>query len=133
MQGKLEATSNTRTTVTSILFCNKRNFNNSFLIDTIPPTISPLSIENSTYYSSELPLSFNVDDKNPQLQYCIDNQSNITLTSNTSLNGLTEGTHRITIYAMDISTMNCSQRITFSIIQQSPIILAGFCINFSVG
>ncbi len=98
-----------------------------FSIDTISPTISALSIENSTYYSSELPLSFNVDDKNPRLQYCIDNQSNITLTSNTTLNGLTEGTHRITIYAMDSFDNISSQTITFTVIQQSPIMIEGVC------
>jgi hypothetical protein len=92
-----------------------------FFIDTTPPIISALSIENSTYYSSELPLSFDVDDKNPRLQYCIDNQSNITLTSNSTLNGLTEGTHRITIYAVDSVGNISSLTVAFTVIQRSPI------------
>ena len=87
----------------------------NFTVDTIAPVISSISIENKTYYSADLPLSFMVDDKTSQLQYSIDNQSNVTLTSNTTIVGLTDGSHTVTVYAIDSFGNVGIQAVTFTV------------------
>lgn len=64
--------------------------------------LSPIVVlmENQTYNSTEIPLSFYVNGAASQIAYSLDNQANVTITGNTTLTGLTEGTHRITIYAV---------------------------------
>ena len=87
----------------------------NFTVDTIAPVISSISIENKTYYSADLPLSFKVDDKTSQLKYSIDNQSNVTLTSNTTIVGLTDGSHTVTVYAIDSFGNVGIQAVTFTV------------------
>jgi len=87
----------------------------NFTVDTIAPDISSTSIENRTYYSANLPLSSTVDDKTSQLQYSIDNQRNVTLTSNTTLVGLTDGSHTVTVYAIDSFGNVGIEAVTFTV------------------
>jgi hypothetical protein len=72
-----------------------------FAIDTVPPTISNVSIQNRTYYSPNVTLSFNLDESATQISYGLDNQANVTLAGNSTLMGLTEGSHTLTVYAED--------------------------------
>jgi hypothetical protein len=72
-----------------------------FTVDTTPPTISNLSVENRTYDSTNLTLTFNLDETAIQASYCLDNQANVTSGGNSTLTGLTEGSHTLTVYAED--------------------------------
>jgi hypothetical protein len=65
--------------------------------------ISPIQLlmENQTYNSTEIPLNFYVNDKVSQITYNLDNQANVTTSGNTTLTGLAEGSHCISIYAPD--------------------------------
>ncbi len=94
----------------------------SFIIDTIPPSISKLSIENRTYHSSEIPLSFSVDDSTSWIGYSLDNQTNVTITGDSTLGGLAEGNHSIVIYANDrAGNMGKSETIFFNIALPTPV------------
>ena len=105
----------------------------NFSVDTIAPVISSISIENKTYYSANLPLSFLVDDKSSQLQYSIDNQSNVTLTSNTTLAGLTDGSHTLTIFATDSFGNIGIEAVTFTVTPFSITIAVASAIALVVG
>jgi hypothetical protein len=72
----------------------------NFSVDT-PPTISLLSPQNTTYNSANIPLNFTVNQPTKQLLYSLDAQNNITITGNTNITDLPNGTHNITIYATD--------------------------------
>jgi hypothetical protein len=72
-----------------------------FTVDTTPPTISNLSVENRTYDSTNLTLTFNLDETARQISYSLDNQANTTLTGNSTLTGLAEGSHTLNVYAED--------------------------------
>ena len=109
-------------TITYIFYTNSSSLL-SFTIDTIPPKIW-LSIENSTYYSSELPLDFKVDESISKLSYSLDNQPNVTLSGNITLTGLTQGNHNIVVFAEDTTGNVTRQIITFNIAQPFPILLA---------
>lgn len=101
----------------------------TFTIDKTSPTISNLSLENKTYNSAELPLplSFTIDKAVSWLAYCIDNQANTTIARwynpdiygkqfNTTLKGLSPGSHSIVVYAIDTAgNTGVSEIIYFSV------------------
>ena len=72
-----------------------------FTIDTTPPNILDLSIENKTYSGVDLPLTFSTNESTSWVGYSLDSQANVTVNGNFTLDGLTEGTHSIVIYAND--------------------------------
>jgi hypothetical protein len=86
-----------------------------FTIDTIPPDISFLSIENKTYQTADLQLNI-VTNEPILLKYSLDNQANVTSADNTTIAGLTDGMHSLTIYATDIAGNAApSETIHFSV------------------
>jgi hypothetical protein len=88
----------------------------NFAGDSIPPCISGISIENKTYNSAELPLNFTADEQISQASYSLDNQANETINGNTTLQGLTEGTHNLTGYATDATgNTGASEMIAFTV------------------
>jgi hypothetical protein len=87
-----------------------------FTIDTSPPTISGLSIANKTYNQQTISLSFNIDENASWAAYNLDNQGNETIRGNTTLTGLSDGSHSIVIYANDtLGNMGKSDTISFTV------------------
>jgi hypothetical protein len=72
-----------------------------FTIDTTPPSVSVLSLENRRFNSYDVPLNFEVDEPFEKATYVLDGQQNVTITGNTTLIGLPNGDHNVTIYAID--------------------------------
>ena len=96
----------------------------NFGIDLAPPRISSLSIENKTYDSAELPLSFVVDEKVSQASYSLDNQAKVMIDGNTTLTGLTPGNHNLTVYVVDFAgNTEASRTISFSVDAPLPTLL----------
>jgi hypothetical protein len=92
-----------------------------FVLDTTSPVISVLSVENKTYYSSDVLLDFTVNEPTSQLTFSLDGQANITISGNTTLTDLTVGEHKITIYAVDeAGNIGASETITFTIAKPEP-------------
>ena len=86
-----------------------------FTIDTTPPNISVLTPENKTYDTSNVMLNFTVDESVSQITYSLDKQGNVTITGNTTLTGLSDGPHTLTVYAKDIAgNTGISETITFN-------------------
>jgi parallel beta-helix repeat protein len=84
--------------------------------DIMPPTITLLSPQNVTYTTTSIPLTFTVDEATSWISYSLDNQANVTITGNTTLTDLSEGTHYITVYANDTSgNMGASETVYFTI------------------
>jgi hypothetical protein len=53
--------------------------------------------------------------------YSLDRQENITITGNTTITGLTNGLHNITVYAKDkFENMGASETIYFNVTQPEP-------------
>jgi hypothetical protein len=72
----------------------------SFTIDA-SPSVSPSSLVNMTYDSSDVPLIFTVSEPVPEMSYSLDGKENVTVSGNTTLTGLANGDHNITVYAKD--------------------------------
>ena len=91
-----------------------------FRTDTTSPSISNLSIANKTVGTKEILLNFELNEPTSNITYCLDNTANITIAGNTTLSGLTIGTHNLTVYAWDaVGNIGVSQTIDFEVTQQT--------------
>jgi hypothetical protein len=83
--------------------------------------ISSLSINNQTYASNEIPLFVSVEGIPSRIGYSLDNLANTTLNGNTTLTGLTNGSHSIVLYANDTAgNADESETIFFSVNTPTP-------------
>jgi predicted secreted protein len=95
-------------------------FFSNFEVDTVPINVAVTSIQNTTYDSKDLPLSFTVGKAVSWTAYSLDGQANFTSPQNTTLTGLSYGTHTLTVYAQDsIGLIEASDTIKFAILDQS--------------
>ena len=95
-----------------------------FEVDTLPPKITVLPIENDTYNVDQVPLNFTVGESTSWLGYSLDGQSNVTVTGNFTLTKRTSGSHTLTIYANDTSgNVGASETIYFTIEEPFPTTL----------
>jgi hypothetical protein len=92
-----------------------------FFVNSTPPTISNLSIENKTYHQGGIfPLNFTVDEPTSWIGYSLDNEANITLTGNTTLE-VHPGFHTLVIYANDTAdNMGASDTVEFTLQPNLP-------------
>ena len=92
-----------------------------FTVDTISPTVSVFSVRNETYRTSEIPLNFTVNELVSQISYCLDGQENVAVLGNTTLTGLSNGEHSLTVYANDAAgNAGASETIIFSVEKSFP-------------
>ena len=91
----------------------------NFTIDTTAPSVSILSIQNKIYNSSNLPLIFTVNETSSLITYIIDDKVN-TIDGNTTLTGLQNGDHKLTVYATD-NTGNAGASETIDFNLQVPL------------
>jgi hypothetical protein len=109
-----------------------------FTVDTTSPRITILSLENQTYYTSNVPLNFTVNEVTTQISYSLDGQNNVTLTGNTTLTGLSNGLHNVTVYASDeLENTGASETISFGVAEEpfpvAPVAAASVAAIAAVG
>jgi hypothetical protein len=91
----------------------------TFVIDTIPPKISSVSLENQTFQTKFIPLQVSVDNTASWVGYNIDNQQNLTLYGNLTIAVSGEGLHNVTFYSND-SAGNMGTSFAFFTINTEP-------------
>ena len=92
-----------------------------FTVDTSLPEISDVSVENMTYNSKDIPLSFTINETAFWAAYSLDDQANITIRGNTTLSGLSDGYHSLVVYANDTAgNMGFSNKTSFIIDTYAP-------------
>jgi len=82
------------------LFSLNKTSSINFSVRTNPIITFP-SFENVTFTNSSLPLNFKVDHPVIGMAYSLDGQDTIPISGNTTLTGLSNGQHNVTIYATD--------------------------------
>ena len=88
----------------------------NFVVDTTPPKVTILSLENTTNLQSDLPLNFAVNESVSHLSYSLDGQKNVTIDGNTTLTDLSYGEHNIAVFATDeVGNTGASEPIFFTI------------------
>jgi hypothetical protein len=96
----------------------------NFTIDTIPPKVSILSLENKTYNGSNVPLDFVSNEPISQSTYSLDGWANVTFAGNTTLTELANGDHNVTVYAKDeAGNVGASETVWFSVAEPFPVVL----------
>jgi hypothetical protein len=65
------------------------------------PVITFPSLQNVTFDTSSVPLNFTIDHQVTEVAYCLDGQDSVSIDGNTTLTGLSNGQHNVTVYATD--------------------------------
>ena len=91
----------------------------------VPPVISVISpSENSNYTSSEVSLNFTVDKPVVWMGYSLDGQGDVSVTGNSTLTGLANGLHNVTVYAKnEFENIGASETIYFTVKVPFPTML----------
>lgn len=91
---------------------------------TVAPKVAVVSPENKSYNATSVSLVFTVNKPVVWMGYSLDGQEIVTITGNTTLSGLSNGMHNITVYAKDeFENTGASETITFNIEVPFPTIL----------
>jgi N-acetylneuraminic acid mutarotase len=94
-----------------------------YVLVTTPPKMSLLAPLNQTYYNSSVSLVFTVDKLVNWTGYSLDGQDNITISGNTTIAGLSNGLHNVTVYAKDeFENTGASETISFSVEVPFPVV-----------
>jgi hypothetical protein len=87
----------------------------TFNINTVPPYLSLVLPENKTYTVADIPLNFFAAGL-PKMYYVLDDQSNVPVVENTTLSGVPDGTHHLTLYGTSESgTMFSTETVFFAV------------------
>ena len=112
-----------------------------FSVDTTPPSMSILSLQNKTYDTVDIPLDFTLSEPVSWVGYSLNGKANITITERVSnvtdsygqfdivrftvnmvLTELSEGSHSLIIYAKDaVGNMGKSEIIQFTIVKETEL------------
>ena len=71
--------------------------------DLAPPVISTPTLRNKVYNTSNVPLTFTINEPVSKIEYSLDGGNNATVNGNTTLTDLSKGSHMVTIYATDLA------------------------------
>lgn len=93
----------------------------NFTIDVTSPSVSVSSPANKTYDTSDVPLNFTVKEHTSRVSYSLDGKEPLTIFGNTTLPGLANGDHNLTIYAEDdAGSIEVSNTVFFSVEVPEP-------------
>jgi len=91
---------------------------------TVPPVVDVVSPVNQTYNASSVSLDFMVNKPAVWMGCSLDGQDNVTVTGNTTLEGLSNGSHNVTVYARDeLGNTGVSETVTFTVDAPFPTAL----------
>lgn len=83
---------------------------------TIPAPVTLLLPQNGNFGTSNVPLDFVVDNQTSQFEYSLDGGENVPVAGNTTLTGVANGYHNVTVYAVDeFGNTIASETVYFSV------------------
>jgi hypothetical protein len=86
-----------------------------FTIDTIAPSVQVLQLENKTDNSASIPLNYTVNELST-VCYSLDGQANVTISENTTLTSVPDGSHTLVAYATDSAgNVGTSEIVLFNV------------------
>ena len=87
-----------------------------FLVDDgFPPIISLLSVENKTYSTTNMPLTYSINEQVVNASYSLDGRESGSLSGNSTLADLPESSHAITVYASDGVGNEVAETVYFTV------------------
>ena len=89
--------------------------------DGTAPEIVLKSPKNVTYYSSSITLEFSTNESVSWMGYKLDNNTVVEVTGDTTVSGLSLGSHTLTIYATDVAgNTGASETVCFTMAEPEP-------------
>lgn len=86
------------------------------------PSVTILEMQNQTYNSTDVPLTFTVDQNITQAAYTLDGESNVTIAGNTTLTDLAVGVNNVTVYAWnDAGSVGASGEVNFTVTNPTSV------------
>ena len=96
----------------------------SFTVDSVPPQVSVLDLENKAFSMPEVPLIFTVNETALKITYCLDGQENVRISGNETLANLTYGNHNLTVFVTDYAgNIGASETLFFTVEEPFPTLL----------
>ncbi len=86
-----------------------------FSIDTLPPILEILVPQNQTYDVIDIQLTFTINEAFSNLAYSLDGQSKKDIVGNVTLPALSNGAHRLTLYAVDELGNLAEKTVSFNV------------------
>ncbi len=86
-----------------------------FSVDTLPPNIEILLPQNQSYDATDIQLTFTLNENVSYLAYSLDGQENVKINGNVTLPALSNGSHRLTLYATDEVGNSAEKTVYFNI------------------
>ncbi len=94
-----------------------------FTVDIVLPSITIQSPQNKSYSTSNVALSFTINEATSWIGYALDGQANVTATGNVTLASLTDGGHHVEVYASDLAeNVGHSGLVYFTVDTMSPVV-----------
>ena len=105
-----------------IISCTAQFFgiNSYCCVDKTPPVVDIISPKSTTYTTTSVPLNYSVNEPTSWVGYSLDDATNVTLTGNTTLSGLSLGSHDLTVYANDTSGNWGKDIVYFTVADVTP-------------
>ena len=103
-----------------------------FTFDTIPPNIVILVPQNQSYGSTDIDLTFTVNETTKLLAYSLDGNANVTIIGNVTLPALPNGSHRLTVYATDEVGNYGLETVYFNIAPFPTIVVAAAIVTIII-
>jgi hypothetical protein len=105
----------------------------SFTKDVVPPRVSVLSPQNTTYTAPDVKLDFTVNEGVSQVLYSLDNKENQTISGNVTLTGLLNGEHSVTLFVADLAGNAVSSKtLFFNVNSPEPFPLVPVAIGIAI-
>ncbi len=93
-----------------------------FSVDTLPPRVMLLSPGNVTYGDSDIHSTFTIDEPVSWMGYSLDGRDNVTVTGNVTIAVLSNGSHNVTFYAIDLVGNSGASKTVYFEIAPFPIV-----------
>ena len=93
-----------------------------FSVDIQSPIVSILQPQNTSYGTTDIQLTFTVDENTTSLAYSLDGKEMEPIAGNLTLAALSNGAHRLTVYATD-EVGNLGEQMVYFDVAQFPFLL----------
>jgi hypothetical protein len=103
-----------------------------FSVDSLPPKIMIILPQNQSYGSTDIQLAFSLNKNATWLAYSLDGQKNVTIIGNVTLPALSNGSHRLTVWATDEYGNTGSKTVYFNIAPFPTLTVVGVAASITI-
>jgi N-acetylneuraminic acid mutarotase len=103
-----------------------------FSVNSLPPEIELLIPQNVSYGSTDIQLTVVLNENTSWLAYSLDGLANVTIIGNVTLPALSNGSHRLTVYATDKLGITGSKTVYFDIAPFPTLTVVGVAASVTI-